>query len=163
MKELLIAVLVVIAALVPSSVKVASAGSPDELVSYLPGGALTDGIITAEEWHECATVLGGRPANTQDLVSHPWTLNEVDFEGWINPFVVFVGPDARVFDITGQIIGSGFVKVCTTGDGAWESNSPFVSTTATVATKNSVTLEICNTLHRIVCAVPAPVTTRAND
>ena len=59
-----------------------------QLVTRLPGGAATNGIISTAAWSECTTELGGRTANTGDLRTFLWSPDEISFSGWIQPHVV---------------------------------------------------------------------------
>jgi len=118
-----------------------------QLVTHKPGGSDTDGIITTAEWHECATELGGRPANTKDLMTLAWDPSIASPEGWINIYVVHGNPLA---DISGhQADNLGQLKC-----GIWSSSRNVDN--GMFAAGGATTTRHCDQQHPIVCAVPVP-------
>jgi hypothetical protein len=117
-----------------------------QLVTHQPGGSDTDGIITTAEWHECATVLGGRPANTNDLLTLPWDPSIVNPEGWINPYLV-----AENQEIMGN---GGNLNNSTCRDFGLPWNAQAAGRHGLFATRGFATQLTCNNEHPIVCAVP---------
>ncbi len=63
--------------------------------------ATTDGIISTSEWNDECVALGGRAANTKDLLTLPWDPLDAGGSGWVRPY--FVGNQVDITGVTGGL------------------------------------------------------------
>ena len=133
----------------------AGAGGSFELIAHKPGTELTTGIITPEKWDECASELGGRPANSKDVISLPWAAESFALGGWVNPYVVAGSADGgtRVVDISG-IVTQVSNMTCTSGAPVVRWNLENAST-GLVAVHSTLIQKPCSDTFAIVCVVPS--------
>ena len=129
-----------------------------QLVTHLPGGAATNGIISTAVWSECATELGGRPANTGDLGTLLWGPDEISFSGWIQPHVV-AARATQLVDASGQVAeendNSFWCAIGQSGDNRLPWGSGSDQRTGLFTTSGAAGLGNCDAARPIVCAVPA--------
>ena len=113
-------------------------------------GTPTNGVITEDEWDECANTVGGRPANSFDALTLPWATSSTNLFGWVNPYIVAHSTGDVVVDISG-VVGDGGKMVCrlTPTAGPWTASS--VSSNGLVAFRGTVFADLCNVMHRVVC------------
>ncbi len=64
--------------------------------------ATTDGIISNSGWNDDCVALGGRAANTKDLLTLPWNPADAGGSGWVRPYIVAISTNGFV-DITGIV------------------------------------------------------------
>ncbi len=160
MKRKLIAAIAVFAVCLPAAVFAVKKAAPPaetfQLVALLPFDLRTTGKISSDEWQQCRNVLGGRPANTKDVISLSWDPASSVFDGWVNPFIVAAGPVAgNVVDISG-VTGAVEELTCrATQIGVpWFLGDQFHR--GLRASANAVMLSTCSFSLPIVCVVPIP-------
>ena len=160
MKRKLIAAIAVFAVCLPVAVFAVKKAAPPaetfQLVALLPFDLRTTGKISSDEWQQCRNVLGGRPANTKDVISLSWDPASFVFEGWVNPYIVAADPVAEtVVDISGV---RGAVEDLTCRDTQigvpWFLDDQFHR--GLRASANAVMLSTCSFSLPIVCVVPIP-------
>ena len=122
-------------------------------------GPDTQGNITAEEWNRCATEQGGRPANSKDVLTHPWHPASPQLIGWVWPYIVAADPGfgskGSVTDISGVTKDRGAL-VCAGGPtqegGPWSSA---LDGTGLITKRGGVAGRLaCHFDVPIVCLVP---------
>lgn len=160
MKRKLIAAIAVFAVCLPAAVFAVKKAAPPaetfQLVALLPFDLRTTGKISSDEWQQCRNVLGGRPANTKDVISLSWDPASSVFDGWVNPYIVAADPVAEiVVDISGV---RGAVEDMTCRES--QVNGPWfledIAHRGLRASANAVMLSTCTFTLPIVCVVPIP-------
>lgn len=134
-----------------------SSGSQFVLAPLAPDGVPTNGKVHGAEWHQCQTELGGRPANSKDVLTLPWdpSLEIEAMGGWVNPYIVSSGGNVsggEVVDASGRV---GLYEFFTCGVGGASWFSTFDERTGLVAQRGNVRFAECDNLNNIVCVVPA--------
>ncbi len=115
-------------------------------------GDATNGNISDDEWNDACAALGGRAANTKDLLTLPWDLAGQIGGSWVRPYYI-----AANIDITG-IIGSLGALACDGpgGNKPWTASVSGVGDRGLVANNGAARNVECGETHRITCVVPAP-------
>ena len=126
------------------------------LTNHKPGDEYIDGIIAPWVWHQCATVLGGRPAHTGDLGTLPVDPSVLGhLFGWIQPTIVaFDNSNNELVDISG-VTAKREALVCADGTGFQWNENTFPSTGLVTYSSTGV-LADCRGAFPLVCAVPIP-------
>ena len=135
----------------------AGAGAPGggNAFQLTVAGDSTNGNISDSKWNDDCAALGGRAANTKDLLTLPWDLAGSIGGSWVRPYIVG-GDSSWQLDITG-IAGNLSTLACGTGGNKpWTASISSGGDRGLVASNGAARTAACGETNRITCVVPAP-------
>jgi len=139
----------------PQGAPGASAKAPAFMLTVTTS-TITDGIISTAEWNDECVAMGGRAANSLDVISLPWDTAASDAPAsWVRPYVVSLNIGGKYFEIAGM-----FARTQKMACGTTSNTKPWTltntNTTGLVAVNGATGLVVCSVPRPITCVVPIP-------